>query len=74
MSSSIAVGDIVRIIQNPPFLKTADSMPMLRSAELVRIGEEGRVEEIRPAGYFSVRFANGVFLIDRKYLERVCED
>ena len=73
VSSPIAVGDIVKIIQNPPFLKTADPMPMLRSAELVKLGEEGRVLEIRPAGYYSVRFANGVFLIDRKYLEVVVD-
>ena len=48
-------------------------MPMLRSAELVKLEEEGRVVEIRPAGYYSVRFANGVFLIDRKYLDVVTD-
>ena len=49
-------------------------MPMLRSAELVKAEEEGRVVEIRPAGYYSVRFANGVFLIDRKYLDVVTQE
>ncbi|MGK7912387.1 MAG: DUF3148 domain-containing protein [Synechococcus sp.] len=73
MNNTISVGDIVKIVQQPPFLKTADPMPMLRSAELVRLEEEGRVEEIRPAGYYSVRFANGVFLIDRKYLDVVTD-
>ncbi len=74
MSNTISVGDIVKIVQQPPFLKTADPMPMLRSAELVKAEEEGRVVEIRPAGYYSVRFANGVFLIDRKYLDVVTQE
>ena len=68
------MGDIVKIVQQPPFLKTADPMPMLRSAELVNEEEEGRVVEIRPAGYYSVRFANGVFLVDRKYLAVVTDE
>ena len=74
MSKTISVGAIVKITQQPPFLKTADPMPMLRSAELVKVEEEGRVLEIRPAGYYSVRFANGVFLIDRKYLGVVADE
>ncbi len=74
MNRSFSVGDIVKIVQLPPFLKTAEPMPMLRSAELVKVGEEGRILEIRPAGYFSVRFANGAFLIDGKYIDLVQED
>ncbi|MEL7084365.1 MAG: DUF3148 domain-containing protein [Cyanobacteria bacterium P01_A01_bin.3] len=74
MSKTISVGDIVKIVQQPPFLKTADPMPMLRSAELVKTEEEGRVVDIRPAGYYGVRFANGVFLIDRKYLDVVTQE
>ena len=68
MSANISVGDIVRITERPPYLKTADPMPMLRSAELIQVGEEGRVLSRKPAGYFGVRFANGSFLIDGKYL------
>ena len=49
-------------------------MPMLRPAELVNVEEEGRVVDIRPAGYYGVRFANGVFLVDRKYLDVVTQD
>ncbi|MGK7909368.1 MAG: regulatory protein SipA [Synechococcus sp.] len=74
MNRSFSVGDIVKIVQLPPFLKTAEPMPMLRSAELVKVGEEGRILEIRPAGYFSIRFANGAFLIDGKYIDLVQED
>ncbi|MEM9569285.1 MAG: NAD(P)H dehydrogenase assembly family protein, partial [Cyanobacteria bacterium P01_E01_bin.34] len=43
MSNTFFVGDIVKIVQQPPFLKTADPMPMLRSAELIKQEEEGRV-------------------------------
>ncbi|WP_017326178.1 regulatory protein SipA [Synechococcus sp. PCC 7336] len=68
MDIAIRVGDVVKIVELPPFLKTADPMPMLRPATLVRLGEEGRVLEMRPAGYYSVRFANGTFLVDGKYL------
>lgn len=74
MNRSFSVGDIVKIVQLPPFLKTAEPMPMLRSAELVKVGEEGRILEIRPAGYFSIRVANGAFLIDGKYIDLVQED
>ncbi len=63
-----AAGSLVRLAQQPPFLKTADPMPMLRSASCVQLNEVGRVMSIRPAGYYGVRFVNGEFLVDHKYL------
>lgn len=42
---------------------------MLRSGTLVQLHEVGRVERVEPAGYYAVRFANGVFLIDQSYLQ-----
>ncbi len=63
-----AVGSLVQLVQQPPYLKTADPMPMLRSAEVVQVGETGRVVGIRPLGTYSVQFTNGVFLVDHKYL------
>jgi hypothetical protein len=69
MSTPIPVGAIVRITHLPPYLKTAETMPMLRSATLLQVGEEGRVVGLRPAGYYAIRFANGTFLLDRQYLD-----
>lgn len=74
MSANISVGDIVRVTERPPYLKTAEPMPMLRSAELIQVGEEGRVLSRKPAGYFGIRFANGSFLVDGKYLELVQDE
>lgn len=69
--SELKVGDRVRIIALPPYLKTADPMPMLRSADSLMIGEEGTVIDRRPAGYWSVRFDRGAFLLENKYLELI---
>ncbi|BFM40245.1 regulatory protein SipA [Synechocystis sp. LKSZ1] len=65
----LSVGSNVRLIARPTYFKTADPMPMLRPPDLVGIGEEGRVLERRPAGYWSIRFERGVFLVESQYLE-----
>ncbi len=41
MSQELSVGDRVRIIALPPYVKTADPMPMLRPPTVVNLGEEG---------------------------------
>ena len=69
--SELKVGDRVRVIALPPYLKTADPMPMLRSADSLMIGEEGTVVDRRPAGYWGVRFSQGAFLMENKYLELI---
>lgn len=65
------VGAKVRLISLPPYLKTADSMPMLRPADILQVGEEGTVLDRRPGGYWGVRFEKGAFLMDSQYLEAV---
>ncbi|MGL5805695.1 MAG: regulatory protein SipA [Xenococcaceae cyanobacterium] len=67
----IAVGDKVKVTVLPPYLKTAEPMPMLRPPSVVEVGEEGTVLDRRPGGYWGVRFANGAFLMESKYLEVV---
>ncbi|NJL86738.1 MAG: DUF3148 domain-containing protein [Leptolyngbyaceae cyanobacterium SM1_1_3] len=67
--SDFAVGDRVRVVTLPPYLKTADTMPMLRPPDLVQIGEEGIVVDRRPSSYWGVKFERGTFLIDRQYIE-----
>ena len=69
--SELKVGDRVRIVALPPYIKTADPMPMLRPADTLMIGEEGIVIDRRPADYWGVRFDRGAFLLESKYLELV---
>jgi Protein of unknown function (DUF3148) len=63
------VGDRVRVTTLPPYVKTADTaMPMLRPPNVIQVGEEGIVMDRRPGGYWGVRFARGMFLMDSQYL------
>ncbi|MBF2083885.1 regulatory protein SipA [Thermoleptolyngbya sp. C42_A2020_037] len=67
------VGDRVRAIALPAYLKTAEPMPMLRPPDLIKVGEEGIVLDRRPGGYWGVRFGRGAFLLESQYLEKVVE-
>jgi hypothetical protein len=67
-SPSFAVGDRVCLLQNLPYLKTADPMPMLRPPDLVAMGEVGVVSEIRPRDHLAVRFRRGNFLLSEREL------
>ena len=69
--NALAVGDAVRLLSVPPYLKTADPMPMLRPADLVESEEIGQVVEIRALGQFAVRFRRGAFLLSRADLSPV---
>jgi hypothetical protein len=60
-------GATVTLTERPPYLKTADPMPMLRPADLLNVGEEGVLLEVRPGNYWAVKFAAGVFLLDPQY-------
>ena len=65
----ITVGSKVRLISLPPYLKTAEPMPMLRPSDLLEIGAEGVVMDRRPGNYWGVRFERGAFLMENQYLE-----
>lgn len=71
MSKEFIVGSKVRVVSLPPYLKTADSMPMLRPPDAIQIGEEGIVLDRRPGGYWGIRFSRGAFLIDSQYIDGV---
>ncbi|KOP22956.1 hypothetical protein AMR41_29190 [Hapalosiphon sp. MRB220] len=71
MSEEFTVGSKVRVIALPPYVKTADPMPMLRPPDVIHIGEEGVVLDRRPAGYWGVRFTKGAFLMESQYIESV---
>ncbi len=69
MSKEFAIGEKVRVVALPPYVKTADPMPMLRPPDAIALGEEGVVMDRRPGGYWVVRFTRGAFLIDSQYIE-----
>ncbi|MCL1472119.1 regulatory protein SipA [Argonema antarcticum] len=71
MTKEFTVGEKVRVVAMPPYVKTAEPMPMLRSPNLIQLGEEGVVIDRRPGGYWGVRFAKGAFLMDTQYIEAV---
>lgn len=73
MSKVISVGDRVRIVALPAFIKTAEPMPTLRSPDVLAVGVEGVVVNQRPGNYWGVRFANGTFLLEPQYLEAIIE-
>jgi hypothetical protein len=66
---TFGIGDRVRLMTRPPYLKTADPMPMLRPPDVVQLGEEGTVIDQRLQDTWGVRFQRGTFLVDGKYLE-----
>ena len=67
------VGDKVKLNALPQFIKTADPMPMLRSPDMLDIGEQGTIIDRRPGGYWGVKFASGSFLLDSQYLEVISQ-
>ncbi|MCX5967818.1 MAG: DUF3148 domain-containing protein [Cyanobacteria bacterium] len=52
------------------YLKSADPMPMLRPPDVVDVGEQGQVVEIRALNQLAVRFRRGTFLIAARDLRR----
>lgn len=71
MMKEFTIGEKVRLVSLPPYLKTADPMPMLRPADILQVGEEGTVLDRRPGGYWGIRFEKGAFLLDDQYLESI---
>jgi hypothetical protein len=68
-SKEFNVGDRVRVVALPPYVKTAEPMPMLRPPNVIQLGEEGIVLDRRPGGFWGVRFTKGAFLMDGQYIE-----
>jgi hypothetical protein len=65
------VGDKIKVIDLPPYLKTAEPMPMLRPSSLIQLGEEGVIISLNPGNYCGIRFPQGAFFLDSKYIEKV---
>lgn len=71
MEKEFKIHQKVRVVALPPYVKTAEPMPILRPPNVIQLGEEGVVLERRPAGYWGVRFQKGAFLMESKYIEAV---
>lgn len=65
------IGQRVRIVRLPAYVKTAEPMPMLRSAQVIQLGEEGVILAYNPGGDWSVRCQQGAYLLGETYLEAV---
>jgi ribosomal protein L21E len=65
------VGDRVKIVALPAYIKTAEPMPMLRSPDVLAIGEAGTILDRRPGGYYGIRFIQGAFLLEGQYLNLI---
>ena len=65
------VRDKVKLIIPLPYLKTADSMPMLRPPELVGIDEVGEILGVNSPETVVVKFRRGSFLIDTDKIEKI---
>ncbi len=71
MSQDFSVGDRVRVVNLPPYVKTAEPMPMLRPPDVIRVGEEGNILGRQPGDYWIVRMEKGTYLLEEQYLESV---
>lgn len=74
METEFSIGQKVRLIVQPPYIKTAESMPILRPPNVVRLGEVGTILSCKPGNYWTVRFEKGAFLIESQYIEAVLVD
>ena len=64
----LTIGSKVFLRHRPPYIKTADPMPMLRPADILEVGDQGVIIDIRPGGYWGVRFTQGAFLMEDQYI------
>lgn len=63
------IGDRIRVMELPPYLKTAEAMPMLKPSSAIALGEEGIILKASGGGYWSIRFSQGAFLLESKYFK-----
>ena len=64
-----SIGDKVSLQVPMPYLKTADTISMLRPPDLVSLDEVGEVMGIRPKDLLEVKFRRGNFLIPSERLQ-----
>ena len=69
-----AIGEKVSLQLPMPYLKTADSVSMLRPPDLVSLDEVGVIIGIRPKDLIEVKFRRGDFLIPTERLKIIEKD
>ncbi len=65
----LSIGEKVSLQVPLPYLKTADSIPILRPPDLVSLDEVGMIIGIRPNDLLEVKFRRGNFLIPSERLK-----
>ncbi len=65
-----SIGDKVFLAVPVPYLKTADTMPMLRPPDLVSQDETGQIVGLNTLNTAEVRFRRGTFLIPLNNLSK----
>ena len=74
MSQKFNIGTNVRISALLTYLKTADPMPMLRSPSVLELGSIGVIIDRKPGNYWVVKFSQGAFLLEDRYLEVISRE
>ena len=69
-----SIGEKVSLQVPMPYLKTADTVSMLRPPDLVSLDEVGVIIGIRPKDLIEVRFRRGEFLIPAERLKVIEKD
>ncbi len=64
-----SIGEKVSLQVPMPYLKTVDTVPMLRPPDLVSLDEVGVIIGIRPKNLLEVKFRRGNFLIPAERLK-----
>jgi len=71
---NFSVGEKVSLQVPMPYLKTVDTVSMLRPPDLVSLDEIGIITGIRPNNLLEVRFRRGNFLIPAERLKVIGKD
>ena len=69
-----SIGEKVSLQVPMPYLKTVDSVPMLRPPDLVSLDEVGVIIGIRPKNLLEVKFRRGNFLVPEERLQLMSKD
>ena len=69
-----SIGEKVSLQVPLPYLKTVDSVSMLRPPDLVSLDEVGVIIGIRPKDLLEVKFRRGDFLIPAERLKLILKD
>ena len=69
-----SIGEKVSLQVPMPYLKTVDTVPMLRPPDLVSLDEVGVIIGIRPKNLLEVKFRRGNFLVPEERLKLMSTD